>query len=771
MSNNRTQYEEALMQGHSFSWDQQWEHAIQEFQRAINFNPEEPAPYAGLGMAYFELSNLERSLHNYKLAARYSRGEMIYLKHVADVQERLGFLHDAGQTYMAIGEIQLRRRRLDEAVGNWLRAVRLEPDLLSGHQRLAAVYKRQGLTTNAIREYLAIARIYSTRGEKSKALKACQLALELNPRNPDVLTAMELVERGDSLFTDIEPPPVDTQKDDGEVPDKVERAVSALESDLIEWQPAIEKVPAKDPIESAQKIALEELATEIFANESIDNTPESTEGMSVLERDAFISQALDFQTRGMVGEAISCFESAIDGGFTNTAANFSLGILYQSQSQLDKSIGQFQKSSQSETYRLASHYATGTIYGSLGRTGPAVQNFVTVLKIIDLGAVRENQTDRVVELYDYLEGDLLSSGDPDKATRFVKSLISFLGQGEWEAKVQTARNRLNDLSLNDQVLILGDMLIAGSTQVLESLHLSQQYSGRGKFDTAVEEVYRAIQLSPDFLPGHLQLAQLMADQDRINIAVEKFVMIGDTYNVRGDVKAAVDTYERALEYAPTDIPTRKQLVELLLKSQQLERAVDHAIALGETYYGLAQVDMARTAYVDALKITAQLPDGQQWRPNLLRRIADIDMQRLDWKEAIAAYSELSKLDPTDEIAASTLIDLFFKIERPDLAVGWLDQFLIRLVREGKGVRVPPFLEQLVEQRPHELGLVDRLVRLYLKQERKAEALKLLDELGEAQLDSGDLRGAMNTIERILQQEPEDEDSYKQLLEKIRVDVN
>ena len=216
MSNNRTQYEEALMQGHSFSWDQQWEHAIQEFQRAINFNPEEPAPYAGLGMAYFELSDLEQSLHNYKLAARYSRGEMIYLKHVADVQERLGFLHDAGQTYMAIGEIQLRRRRLDEAVGNWLRAVRLEPDLLSGHQRLAAVYKRQGLTTNAIREYLAIARIYSKRGEKSKALKACQLALELNPRNPDVLTAMELVERGDSLFTDIEPPLVDTKKDDEE---------------------------------------------------------------------------------------------------------------------------------------------------------------------------------------------------------------------------------------------------------------------------------------------------------------------------------------------------------------------------------------------------------------------------------------------------------------------------------------------------------------------------------------------------------------------------
>ena len=141
MANERGSYEEALKQGHSFSWDQRWDEAIIEFRRATDHVPDEPAPYAGLGMAYFEKGDYENSLVNYKLAARYSRGEMIYLKHVADVQERLGHLHDAGQTYMAIGEIQLRRRRLDEAVGNWLRAVRLEPNLISGHQRLAAVYQ------------------------------------------------------------------------------------------------------------------------------------------------------------------------------------------------------------------------------------------------------------------------------------------------------------------------------------------------------------------------------------------------------------------------------------------------------------------------------------------------------------------------------------------------------------------------------------------------------------------------------------------------------
>ena len=90
-------------------------------------------------MAYFELGELEKSLENYKLAARFSKGDMIYLKHVADVQERLGQTRDAAQTYMAIGEIQLRRRRLDEAVGNWLRAARLDPNLIGARRRLASL--------------------------------------------------------------------------------------------------------------------------------------------------------------------------------------------------------------------------------------------------------------------------------------------------------------------------------------------------------------------------------------------------------------------------------------------------------------------------------------------------------------------------------------------------------------------------------------------------------------------------------------------------------
>ena len=107
MAGNRARFEEALNRGHSHSWDQNWQEAIAEFKVAIEEVANEPAPYAGLGMAYLEMNQLKDALENYKLAARFSRGDVIYLRQVADAQERLGYYGEAGKTYMAIGEIEL----------------------------------------------------------------------------------------------------------------------------------------------------------------------------------------------------------------------------------------------------------------------------------------------------------------------------------------------------------------------------------------------------------------------------------------------------------------------------------------------------------------------------------------------------------------------------------------------------------------------------------------------------------------------------------------
>lgn len=719
-------------------------------------------------MAYFELGELEKSLENYKLAARFSKGDMIYLKHVADVQERLGQTRDAAQTYMAIGEIQLRRRRLDEAVGNWLRAARLDPNLIGARRRLASLYQRQGLTSNAVREYLALARIYATKNQKKNAIEMCQAALELDPRNPDILTAMELIEQGAADLSTEDEILVNLENLSAGSGDESQLLGTAYATGIVDV-PDGDDHTGSGPMQHVRRLALEQLALGVFdyEDEADGTTSSDAAGMSKIQRNTFISQGLDYQTRDMNDESIGSFEKAITGGSNSAAVHFNLGVLYKEEKRLEDAIAQFDQANQDQEYRVASNYALGEAYRELEVVSKAVEHYLVALTIIDLNTVRPEQNDSLIGLYDRLANDLLTGEDTDKATDFMVALVEFFEHKDWEFKIRAARERLDALSAEDQTMILGDILMAGSTQVLESLYLSELYANRGNFHSSVEEAYRAIQLSPYYLPGHIQLAELLARWERADIAVSKFIAIGDTYRVRGDENGSINAYERALQLSPLDLKTRARLIDLLIQCERTDQTLGHYMALGEAQYNLAQVDEARKTYMEALKIVPQGEEGVEWRHRLLRVIADIDMQRLDWKRAIVAYSELSKSDPGDTMIARSLIDLYYNVGKPKAAMQQLDHHLVFLVRNGRGGEVPVILRELIEERPNDPGLVDRMVRLQVHQGKNEQAIILLDRLGESQLDAGEDEAAITTIEKILALKPADEAKYAMLVEGLR----
>ena len=754
MAGNRARFEEALNRGHSHSWDQNWQDAIAEFKVAIEEVANEPAPYAGLGMAYLEMNQLKDALENYKLAARFSRGDVIYLRQVADAQERLGHYGEAGKTYMAIGEVELNRRRLTEAMDNWNRAVRLEPDLLRGHQRLASIYERQGSVHNAIREYLAIARILNSQGKSENALQACQLALKLDPRNAEVLTAIEQIRSGEKLAGESDSPSFQSSDSISEVAQHMAAALQEKSGG------ASKSADAASPVQDARRLASEKLAEDLFDDEGMELNAKT------LQLTTLISKALDFQTRGMTNEAISAYEEAMSLGLDNTAAHFNLGLLYQDKLRFEDAIREFELSVKDHDFRLASYFSLGECHRARGRIEKALEHFINVLKIVDLATVQHSQADRLIELYENLADSLMAQGERDQASAFANALVEFLSHKGWEDKAKEARGRLDAIS-DSGMMILGDMLTAGSEQVLESLYLSQEYARRGMYDTAVEETYRAIQLSHDYLPAHIQLGELLGKQGRRETAAQKFITVADTYRNRGDVNGAIISYEKSVEMMPLDLAARNRLIDLLKQHGQIDRALEHYLAVGDAYYQLAQIDKARDTYQEALKLAPRGTDEQQWKARLLRLAAEIDMQRFDWRRALTAYKELRGLDPNDERTAITLVDLYYKVGQPVNAVGELDNYLKQLVRSGRGAKVVGILEDMVRQRPSDANLVDRLSRLYIQQKRQADAIELLDKLGEAQLEANETQAAYQTIEKILSLNPPNAASYKQLLAQLR----
>ncbi|MCP5101220.1 MAG: tetratricopeptide repeat protein [Chloroflexi bacterium] len=361
MAQNYKRYQKAVKAGHIYNERGEWEKAMRVYRAAIDEFPQKPDPYAGLGEACLGLKQLGRALECFKLAARYSKGDISYLEKVADIQERQGMLREAGRTYMAIGEMYLKSRRLDEAVGTWQRAIRLEANLLGAHKRLAMVYQRQQKMKDAVRSYLAIARILQMRGENKKALRMCEAALRLDPKNEDVLMAVELIQKGEEGYKDPEVEEIVTDAPKTAVSDTEQAEADKLTATIRQMAAVFESerqeqhIPQtnnnKDPIETARRLAQEHLAEELFRDEDDDENGDSS--LSKLERDALIGQGMDLESRGQIEEAIQCYEKAIDGGLKLPAAHFTLGMLFMDVDKSEKAREYFQLAMSDSNYANA----------------------------------------------------------------------------------------------------------------------------------------------------------------------------------------------------------------------------------------------------------------------------------------------------------------------------------------------------------------------------------------------------------------------------------
>jgi tetratricopeptide (TPR) repeat protein len=236
---------------------------------------------------------------------------------------------------MAAGELLLQQKQYAEAIDMWQLAVRLEPSLLAAHRRLAMIFQRQNLIKDAVREYLAIARILQERGNSRKALQMCQAAQRLDPENDDVLMAVKLILGGEEALAEpeeiSEERPLVAESQDG-ITQMVRQMASVFAAEQEAQQAAQTRQEVSDPVERAHRLAQDLLAAEVFREE--DDAPGTT-GLSKLERDALIGQGLDFEARDNVVDSVRCFEKAIHGGLRVPAAFFTLGLLYLRQNRRD----------------------------------------------------------------------------------------------------------------------------------------------------------------------------------------------------------------------------------------------------------------------------------------------------------------------------------------------------------------------------------------------------------------------------------------------------
>ncbi len=701
MPGNRRLYEHALRRATEHSERKQWDKALAEFQNALVEFPD-------------DLEVLEKT---------------------AGVHERLGHTAEAAQHYQTIANALSRQSQPDQAIDFWERATRLDNSLIDSHKDLAFAYASQGKTPLAVHENLALAQLHQQQNQLLEALSYVQIAYALDPANPDVLSALERL-RAAGVAT----------------------AIGAKSDE------ADESGAHGSPVDLAREKALSDLAETIF-----DDVPQrmNTGKLNKTEADTLISKAIDQQTQGNVSGAIDSYRRIVAAGVDMPAVSFNLGLLYQETFRLDEAIGQFQRAVSFTEYRLGSLFALGELYRAKGQVDEALNYFLEALKIIDLQTVNREQADDLIKVYESLAETYATKGEAQQAGGFVNTLVDFLSSKGWADKVAQARRRLDSLTEEGAPTIsLAEILsLRDAEGLLQSLSMMQELAKRGKYYSALEEAYLALQQAPDYLPLHLRMAEMMYKNGQTDMAINKFVMIANTMAARGDNHQSMAIYQRILRLAPMDANIRTKLIEMLVSYGQIDRALEQYMALADTYYQLASTEKAREKYLEALALAPRGTTGRLWVNQIMHKLGELDLERGDWRRALQTYEQIKKIDPGDEKARFNLVELYYKVQ-PQRALQEIDELMKAYRANSKLKRLVPFLEEQGRGHPKDIGLRARTAQVCIESGLKSEGISHLNVLGELQLNAGLTQQAIATIRAIIALNPPNVQAYQKLLAQI-----
>jgi tetratricopeptide (TPR) repeat protein len=765
-------FQHAMNQGHSAAWDQNWNKAAEYYRQALEELPDHPKALSSLALALYESQNFQEALKYYQRAAEVSPNDPVPLEKVAGILERMGHLAPAVFAYMEAAEMYARSRDIEKAIENWSSVISLNPEHLPAHSRLAVVYERLGRKPQALTEYISIASLLQQTGEVQKAIQTIQHLQTVIPESTEARQALNMLQSGRAL-----PKPRRPRSVTGPL---VMAKVRELEPSKSEQ----EERPRQDPIREARQKALTMLADLLFEQSPEPEGAQVRLGLQSIVRGTgilghnvdhtkvllHVSQAIDLQSHGDDSLAIGELQHAIDAGLDSSAVYFDLGLLLSNTDRVESAIRALQHSVKHETFAMATRLLLGQIYTKLGRHKEAAQEYLEALRLADTESVSPEQAEEVNQLYDPIVETFAHNPDPQLPARISANVSDLLLHPDWRRKMKTARQQLPAAAPDSPPVPLAEMLTeAGSSQVVESLVKINQLARKNKLRTAMEEAFYALSIAPTYLPLHICIGDLLVQEDHIPEAVKKFTVVAESYNVRGEANRAITLMRKVGELAPMDMDARNRLIDLMMARGQIDEAIKELLKLAESYYALADLGMAHKTYSRALRYAQQANADRQIKVKILHLMADIDMQSLDWRNALRVFEQIRTLQPDDEKARGMLVDLNFRLNQSAQALSELDNYLSHLLNSAQHEKALEAMTNLVNEYPNLPALHRRMSEVYRHHGRITEAIDALDITGDLYLQAGNKAGAIEAIVALLALNPPNAEQYQQVLAQLRAE--
>lgn len=744
MAGDRQIYQKAMNAGHSAAWDQQWDRAIAAYGRAVQEFPEDADAHRNLGMALLMAHRLEEALKVYMRANQLAPDDPIPLEKSADVLERMGRLREAAQQYIKVADIYIGQRDLEKAIGNWERATQLTPGLIQLHAKLATAYERTGENKKAINQYLTLAFNFQRSNDTKRAIQAVQRAIRLEPGNPQALNTLQALESGTQLQA---PPKVSMQKAPVSKSEGFDFQPEAADRDVGEANP-------RGPLGETEESALSDLATYVFESGNLDMGS------------ALAIQAIESHRQQDWEAASATYKQALEARFNHSAIHLNLGAVLLQLQQADEAVKHLTVAIKEAQYAAGANHGLGQAFVILGKPRDAALYLVETLRLVDLSlAINQSERDQLNKTYDDLRTSV-HRGDEAQLVNMNERFFRLLTGADWKQRVADTRRMFEESMRQGDSPGEDISEIFGNEALIESTSRIDRYIREGYLTLAMDEAHYAIEIKPDNLTIHTRIAQILMAENRLASATQKYKAIADTYLVREQPDRAQDILTEVLQMAPMDLAVRTRLIGLMEQNEQWADVLDQYIDMADAYYQMADFDMARDTYEDAFHLAQRLDVDNEQVIRILHRMADIDVTRMDLRQALKTYEQIKAMKPDDERTRKALMDLNYRLNNRVEAMKELDELMRLYARQRQSDLIKQVLEEQVAIYPEEMALRSRLAAFYSHIGRKEDAVRQLDALGELQLDAGLHSAAAETIRQIVALNPPGVADYQRLLKQL-----
>lgn len=689
---------------------------------------------------------------------------------IARIYERLGKLNEATQASIRAAELYLSTKDVEKAIDNWVRAISLQPENMMARTRLAMVFERMGRKNEAVREYLATAAIYQHSGNAPKAQQVVEYCLQIHPDHQEARQAMNLIRRNQSLPK----------------PERLRGATGPIRmAEIRQMEKPAQEEKSQDPVSEARQKALVRLASVLF--DSPDETftvirqPSSRKGVSTITRGTgplsldsstqtriilYVGQAIDAHSRNDDKQAAEELSRAIEAGFNEPAAFFILGSL-QMGKKTDTALKHLQKAINHSDYALGAQILIGQIYKQLDKYPEAAAAYLHALSLADAAVVPPDQAEELLQSYEPIIAAQSEQTDIEVFKKLCTNISSQIMRPNWREYLKTARLQLPKQSTDASIIPLGEIILeSGSSQVVEALSRIRQLANQNKVHSALEEAYYALKFAPSYLPLQVQIGELLMQSGRVPEALQKFFMLATLYELRGESNQAVRLLNRVVQMAPMDTSIRNKLIETLIDQGKVNEAIVQTNNLAAIYYQLSDLDKARLTYTEALRLAQPGRGDRAQVVQILVKIADIDLQRLDLRQAIRVYEQIRTIEPEDMNARIQLVDLNFRLGQDNAATTEIDGYVGMLENIGKRTKSVDFLNALIVERGEKLEIRKRLADVLVRCGRIPDAAEQLDAIANAMLDAGNKSGAITMIKAIIALNPPNAKEYQDALAQL-----